>query len=148
MASPAERGAMRISLARRRRARGLATVEVLVAVAIVLMVGTIGIVSFGGTARGELRAEAADMALFLQQTRLRALELGRPIEVLLSASDRTLLAGGETHVIARDITVQPDEARLILEPSGGSDGLIVTLSKGDHSATVTLDWLTGRVAVQ
>lgn len=139
---------MRISPARRRNARGLATVEVLVAVAIVLMVGAIGIVSFGGTARGELRAEAADMALFLQQTRLRALELGRPIEVLLSASDRTLLAGGETYVIARDITVQPDEARLILEPSGGSDGLIVTLSKGDHSTTVTLDWLTGRVAVQ
>ncbi len=139
---------MRISLARRRNARGLATVEVLVAVAIVLMVGAIGIVSFGGTARGELRTEAADMGLFLQQTRLRALELGRPVEVILSASDRTLLAGGATHVIARGITIEPDEARLILEPSGGSEGLIVTLSKDDHFATVTLDWLTGRVEVQ
>ena len=139
---------MRTFQARRRAALGIATIEVLVAVAVILMVGTVGILSFGGTDRGQVRSEAADIALFLQQTRLRSLELGRPIEIRLSADNRQLQAGDLRHDFSDNITITPKEAQLILAPSGSSDGLMMTLSKGDHVAHVTLDWLTGRVLVE
>jgi len=148
MGNRAGQAVMRTYRARRRTALGIATIEVLVAVAVVLMVGTMGILTFGGNDRGDGRSEAADVALFLQQTRLRALELGRPIEIVLSADDRYLRAGDIHHDFPNDITITPDAAELILEPSGGSDGLVMTLSKGDHAANVTMDWLTGRVVVE
>lgn len=127
---------------------GLATVEVLVAVAIVLMVGTVSILTFGGNDRGQVRSEAADIALFLQQSRMRALEMGRPVEIILSADDGNLRTGAATHHFAEGIAVSPDNARLVLDPTGASDGLALTLRKGDQTAQVVLDWLTGRVMIQ
>lgn len=139
---------MRIYRARRRSTRGIATIEVLVAVAIVILIGTIGVISFGTTDKGQVRAEAAATALFLQQSRMRALELGQPVEIVLSATDRALYAGPAQFNFGRGIEVSPPEARLVLDPTGGSEGLTVMLSKGDHSADVTLDWLTGRVVIE
>ena len=137
---------MRISPDRRRAAQGVATLEVLVAVTIVVMVGTLGILTFGGTDRALVRAEAAETALFLQEVRLRALEVGRPIEILLSPEG--LNAGGIRHDFDPRIDVSPDEAQVILQPSGASGGLTISLQRDDAVATVALNWLTGQVAVE
>ena len=139
---------MRISPGKRRAHQGVATIEILVAVVIVLMVSSLGVLSFGKTDRGAIRAEAAATALFLQQTRMRSIEMGRPVEILLSAEDGTLSAGSQTHLFDTTIDVSPDAARLVLYPSGDSDGLSLDLKKGDHTARVTLNWLTGRVDVE
>lgn len=137
---------MRISPDRRRAAQGVATLEVLVAVTIVVMVGTLGILTFGGTDRALVRAEAAEAALFLQEARLRALEAGRPIEILLSPEG--LNAGGIMHDFDPRIDVNPEEAQVILQPSGASGGLTISLQRDDAVATVALNWLTGQVAVE
>lgn len=137
---------MRISPDRRRAAQGVATLEVLVAVTIVVMVGTLGILTFGGTDRALVRAEAAETALFLQEARLRALEAGRPIEILLSSDG--LNAGGIMHDFDPRIDVSPEEAQVILQPSGASGGLTISLQRDDAVATVALNWLTGQVAVE
>ena len=137
---------MRISPDRRRAAKGVATLEVLVAVTIVVMVGTLGILTFGGTDRALVRAEAAETALFLQEARLRALEAGRPIEILLSPAG--LNAGGIMHDFDPRIAVSPEEAQVILQPSGASGGLTISLQRDDAVATVALNWLTGQVAVE
>ena len=137
---------MRISPDRRRAAKGVATLEVLVAVTIVVMVGTLGILTFGGTDRALVRAEAAETALFLQEARLRALEAGRPIEILLSPAG--LNAGGIMHDFDPRIAVSPEEAQVILQPSGASGGLTIRLQRDDAVATVALNWLTGQVAVE
>lgn len=129
-------------------AKGFATVEVLVAVAVVVLIGTLSIVSFGGTDRARLNAEAAEVGLFLQEARMRALEGGRPIEIILSAKDGLLVAGPARHVFGRGITVMPEEARLVLRPSGENQGLDLTLARNDAVARIRVDWLTGKVEVR
>lgn len=134
--------------ARRGGAKGFAAVEVLVAVAIVVMIGTIAILSFGGTDRARVTTEAAEVGLFLQEARMRALEGGRPVEIVLSAKDGVLAAGSARHVFTRGITVAPEEARIVLQPSGENAGLGLTLSRDDAVAHVSVNWLTGRVEVR
>lgn len=132
----------------RTRAAGFATVEVLVAVAVVVLIGTLAILSFGGNDRARLNAEAAEVGLFLQEARMRALEGGRPIEIVLSAREGVLVAGPARHFFARGITVSPDEARVILQPSGENQGLEFTLARNDEVTRVSVDWLTGKVQVR
>jgi len=139
---------MQISPARHRRTQGFATIEVLVAVAIILMVGTIATITFGSTDRREVARGVAETALFLQETRMRALELGRPIEIVVAGDAGIIDAGGIQHRFGRGLTVTPDDARLIMQPTGQSDGLTLQLAKGDHSGQLTLDWLTGRIDIQ
>ncbi|PJI84924.1 hypothetical protein BC777_2917 [Yoonia maricola] len=139
---------MPISAARRHNARGLATVEVLVAVAIIVMIGSLAVFTLGSTDRRMVARETADISLFLQQTRMRALELGRPIEIVVVGSEGRIAAGGLQHQVTRDMVLTPDEAQLVLQPTGASDGLTLQVAKGNHIGTVTLDWLTGRVDTQ
>jgi hypothetical protein len=104
--------------------------------------------TLGSTDRREVARAAAEASLFLQETRLRALELGRPIEIVV-AGDRSLIdAGGRVHIFPAGLTISPDEARLIMQPTGQSQGLTLRLTKGDHSDAITLDWLTGRVDIE
>jgi Tfp pilus assembly protein FimT len=133
---------------RRPRARGFATVEVLVAVAVVVLISTLAILGFGGADRARLNAEAAEVGLFLQEARMRALEGGRPVEIVLSAKDGVLVAGSKRHVFRRGITVAPDEARLVLQPSGENQGLDLMLGRNAEMAHVRIDWLTGKVEVR
>ncbi|MEL6799796.1 MAG: hypothetical protein AAFO80_07950 [Pseudomonadota bacterium] len=133
---------------RRHTARGFATVEVLVAMAIFMLVGTLGIVAFGNNDRWRVASEAAEVAVFLQEARTRALDTGRPIEIRLSAEAGVLDAGGRQYRFARATEVSPEAARIVLDPTGRSEGLDLALSRDDQSATVRLDWLTGRVAVE
>jgi type II secretory pathway pseudopilin PulG len=133
---------------RRRGARGFATVEVMVAVAIVVLIGTLAFLSFGGTDRARVTAEAAEVGLFLSEARMRALEGGQPVEILLSAKDRTLAAGPARHAFSRGIDIAPEEARIVLQPSGENQGLDLTLTRDAAVAHVRIDWLTGKVEVR
>ena len=139
---------MPISASKRRRARGLATIEVLVAVAIIVLIGSLATLTLGGTDRRVVARETADISLFLQQTRLRALELGRPVEIIVNGTEGRIEAVGQRHQIARGLTLTPEEARLVLQPTGASGGLTVEVAKGNHTGAVTLDWLTGRVEIE
>lgn len=148
MGNPVEQATMPISTGRRKATHGFATIEVLVAIVVILMVGTIAVLSFGGTDRRAVALEAAETAVFLQETRLRALELGRPIEIVVTAQDGFIDAGGQQHYFARGMSVSPQQAQLILQPTGQSNGLRLEFTKGSHTAGLTLDWLTGRVDIQ
>lgn len=139
---------MPTSPARRRHTKGFATIEVLVAVVIILMIGTVATISFGGTDRRAVAREVAETALFLQETRMRALELGRPIEIVVAGTEGIIDAGGWQHQFGYGLTVTPETARLIMQPTGQSDGLTLLVAKGDHTGQLTLDWLTGRVDIQ
>ncbi|KIT15864.1 hypothetical protein [Jannaschia aquimarina] len=134
---------LRTSKARRRTTRGFATVEVLVAVAVVMFVGTIALLTFGGGDRSRVEAEAAQVALFLQQARLRALESGRAVEVAFV--DGALVAGPARHSPGNGTRIDALRGGTVIRPSGASDGLTLTVRRGEASRVVTLDWLTGRV---
>ncbi|MEM7718282.1 MAG: hypothetical protein AAF222_03705 [Pseudomonadota bacterium] len=137
-------------MARRRShsTRGYALVEVLAAMGIVVLIGTMAFLAFGNQDQRRLDADAAEVALFLQEARMRALEAGRPIEIVLSARERVLDAGGRQIAFDQGVEVTSDRTALIMSPSGSSEGLRVTLSRNEAATTVTLDWLTGRVLVR
>ena len=133
---------------RRHTAQGYALVEVLAAMSIVVLIGTMAFLAFGNQDQRRLNAEAAEVALLLQGARMRALEAGRPIEIVVSADPRVIDAGGRQFAFDRDVDVSPSSAELILSPSGASPGLALTLTRNAARKVVTLDWLTGRVVVQ
>lgn len=136
---------------RRRRShttRGFALVEVLAAVGVVVLIGTMAFLAFGNQDKRRLDAEVAQVTLLLQEARMRALEAGRPIEIVLSARELVLDAGGRQVSFDPVIEIVPERAELTLSPSGSSDGLQMTLTRNSARKTVTLDWLTGQVRVQ
>ncbi|MEM9971701.1 MAG: hypothetical protein AAF762_11480, partial [Pseudomonadota bacterium] len=152
-ASPAARVRTLISRAsvrcrRRHSAQGYALVEVLAAMGIVVLVGTLAFLAFGNQDARRVEAEAAEVALLLQEARMRALEAGRPIEIVVSSRERVLDAGGQQLAFSSGVDVSPENVEIILGPSGSSEGLALRLARGGASKTVTLDWLTGRVLVQ
>ena len=139
----------RTSPARRRAStRGFSTVEVLVALGIVLLVGTIALTSIGGLERARLRHDTAEIALILNQARLQALEHGQTVDISWSERAGELRVGRQIHVLhaGTEAEVQPTLTRI--RPSGESSGLRVTLTRGAFQSVIELDWLTGRVEVR
>ena len=132
---------------RRSGQKGFATVEVLVAVAVLVIVGTLGVLTLGNRDSAVLRSEAADVALFLQQARLRAAESGQPVAVVFDDRTNTLISDGRSHVLAPRVSGAAVPARLRISPSGENDGMTLTLAAGEVRTRVRLDWLTGRVEV-
>jgi Tfp pilus assembly protein FimT len=130
---------------RSARAKGFATIEVLVTVAIVMLIGTISILALGRSDRAVLQSDVASIALALQQARLQAAETGQPVEIEYTQDDQTLRAGVTAHTLTQGVTSPNETARIFIRPSGENEGLDLLLVVGDHSRSVELDWLTGQI---
>ena len=128
-------------------ARGFAAVEMLVTVAIVVLIGTVAIFALGRTDRAQLQDNAAEIALVLQQARLQAAETGRPVEVMYSQEERSIATPTALHEFSRGVTSSTESARVVIRPSGESEGLDLVLLSGDLTRSVELDWLTGQIRV-
>ena len=126
---------------------GYTTVEMLVALAIFLMLGTIGIAAFSGGDRAQLKADASDLALALQTARLTALESGQNIPIRVNTDQSYVEVNGRIVQFSRGVTLASDQEFLMIHPSGTSDGLRLDLQKRDNRVSVELDWLTGRVEI-
>ncbi|MEL6682948.1 MAG: hypothetical protein AAFQ09_09920 [Pseudomonadota bacterium] len=126
---------------------GFATVEVLVAVAIVVLIGTISILALGRSDRATLQSDVASIALVLQQARLQAAESGQPVLIEFSEENKTLRGGVAQHTLNRVVSSPTESARVFIRPSGENEGLNLVLVAGPHERAVELDWLTGRVRV-
>ena len=130
---------------RNGRSHGFATVEVLVTVAIVILIGSISILALGRSDQAVLQDDVAAVALALQQARLQAAETGQSVTVEYNADDLTLRAGVAEHTLSRGVTSPNDTSRFDIRPSGENDGLQLELVAGDLSRIVELDWLTGQI---
>ena len=130
---------------RRKHSGGFATVEVLVTVAIVVLIGTVSIVALGRTDRAQLNDDVASVALILQQARLQAAETGRPVEVIYSQDDRSIASPRDLYAFGRNVSSPTDSARILIRPSGENEGLDLVLEAGNHRRTVAIDWLTGQI---
>ncbi|MCY4181100.1 MAG: hypothetical protein OXD48_12665, partial [Litoreibacter sp.] len=69
-------------------------------------------------------------------------------EIVVASEQGVIDAGGAQLALPDDLRISPQSAELILQPSGGSPGLVLELSRNAARKTVSLDWLTGRVVVQ
>ena len=130
---------------RSANAKGFATIEVLVTVAIVVLIGTISILALGRSDRAALQGDVASIALALQQASLHAAETGRSVEIEYTQDSRTLRAGVTEHTLTRGVTSPNETTRIFIRPSGENEGLDLLLVAGDHSRSVELDWLTGQI---
>lgn len=130
---------------RRGAAQGFATVEILVTVAIVILIGSISILALGRSDRALLQDDLAAISLALQQARLQAAETGQPVEVAFTQDDQTLRAGVAEHVLSRGVTSPNETTRVFIRPSGENEGLTLELVAGDLTRSVQLDWLTGQI---
>ncbi len=109
---------------------GFATVEVLVTVAIVVLIGTISILALGRSDRANLQDDVASVALTLQQARLFAAESGQPVEVTYSQEQRTLTTAVSEHELMRGVTSPTPTTTIRIRPSGESEGFNLVLVGG------------------
>ncbi|MDX8349124.1 hypothetical protein SLH49_14155 [Cognatiyoonia sp. IB215446] len=115
------------------------------AVAIVVLIGTISILALGRSDRATLQNDVAEIALLLQQARLRAAETGQPVLVEYSEADRTLRTAFTAHELDRAVTSPTESTQISIRPSGENEGLNLVLVAGAHERSVELDWLTGQI---
>lgn len=130
-----------------RGTSGFAAVEMLVTVAIVVLIGTVGILVMGRSERAQLQDDVAGIALILQQARLQAAESGRPVEVLYSQPDQSLSTPTAVFEFGRGVTSTTESASILIRPSGENEGLDLVLVAGDFTRSVELDWLTGQIRI-
>lgn len=114
-------------------------------VAIVVLIGTISIFALGRTDRAQLDKDVAAIALALQQARLQAAETGQLVEIIYSQPDRSLSTPTTTLEFGRGVSSPTESARILMRPSGESEGLELVLVAGEMSRTVGVDWLTGQI---
>lgn len=130
---------------RRAHTRGIALVEVLVTITIVVMIGALSFATMGKRGPSLARAEAGEIALVLQRARMEAAERGRAVSISWDGDTQTLVAGSSTHVLRRGVEGPSEPLAITLEPTGQSTGLTLPVTAGGYRVEVTLDWLTGRV---
>lgn len=133
------------SIRRRSTARGMALIEVLVTITIVVMIGGLTFATMGNRGPSLARAEAGQIALVLQRARMEAAERGRAVEIRWDGDSQTLVAGSATHVLRRGVEGPSEPLTITLQPTGQSDGLTLPVTADGYRVDVTLDWLTGRV---
>lgn len=138
-------------------ARGLTLVELLVVLAIIGL-ALIAVPRFvAGTPSVKLRAATDEMVATLRRLHETAIRDQTTTELLLDPATRTyrLSTAAGAHalpaVVSRtDFTsaaLRPGEriARILFYPDGSASGGTIRLRHGELSASIRVDWLTGRV---
>jgi general secretion pathway protein H len=144
----------------RRRDRGFALYELILALAILGMVAAL-VVPRLARAPGpvEIRLAAEEIAALLRSDRNMALRLRKPVLTQVNVTDGIVLAGaGPGGVrIPRGVKMKFVQSSRVLAskgsgieflPDGRSSGGALTLSRQDFSYDIYVNWLTAGVRVQ
>ncbi len=135
-------------------AAGFSLIETLVAVAIVAAVLTATILPASRILeRSAVEAQASRLADFLSNVRIRAAYEGRDAIVRVDAEKRTASSrfGAISLPLEYKLTLERVARQagpireLRFSVTGASTGAVLHLRRGASSASVTIDWLTGRV---
>lgn len=138
----------------RRRHRGFSIIEVLVTVAIVASISLVAILKFEPNDFRKVRAVAHDVALSLQQARLKALETQRQVQVRYDPKSRLLTGGATPLELPSDVLLVqqgssvPTELAVLVTPLGTSKGARWALKRGSVTVLLELSWLTGRISIE
>jgi len=137
---------------------GFTLFELLIVLAISsLVVAALMTLAFGPRPAIEVRAAQSTLIATLRDARAQAISLNRPVNVNLNVNARQIGIEGSAPIslgsddlaveftTARKLTVGEGEGALIFFPDGSSTGGRVTLNRGGASASLDIDWLTGRV---
>ncbi len=139
---------------------GFTLIELLVVLLIMGALITLAPAAFHRIAPGiEMKAAAREVAGVLRQARGQAIRDNRETEVLIDTEAKVyrLGQGGRGHqlsaalqlslVTAASEQLDDTRGRIRFFPDGTSTGGRVTLSRDDRKFDITVDWLTGLVAI-
>lgn len=137
------------------RASGFTFVEMLVVLVVVaLVVALVPPLLAGGEARLQLAAAAREIAGALRETRSLAIREGRSEAFVLDGAGRFRAGAGLVHRLPEELRVSitgvaDGRARAAIRffADGSSTGGRLVLLRGERRLDVTVDWLTGRVAL-
>ena len=146
-----------LAAASARSERGFSLVELLVVVAILALAAAVMPRTFSGLGAVRLHAAADDLVDRLKQLRLDAVTSGRTTEMLFDSAalaytisgdpgSRRILNGITAIVVETPSMLAADKsARVRFFPDGSTTGATVRLTQEARSATIVVDWLTGRI---
>lgn len=121
-----------------------------VAVALVGLIGAAVLIGTRPSDRVQLRATAAALAVFIEETRLNAALHGHGIALRYSERAHSFQAGPRVLSLPEAVSVQTPGGAPIevdIRPSGESKGAVIVLNRGVAQVSLRLDWLTGAVRV-
>lgn len=143
--------------AKRRRAAGFTLIELLVVLAILALVLAIVPELFAGASSVRLRQAADGMVATLRELHAQAIRRQQTTELILDPGARRYRLSTEsearplpnvvTGVAFTTVALRPGDsvARVLFFPDGSASGGTIRLNHGELSATITVDWLSGRV---
>ena len=130
--------------------RGFTLLEMLVVLALVALIGSLGIASLQPVRQASvLQSEARALALWLEQQRGRSLtgHAPRVVQVTPAPDGRSRVTGDDRNVRLTALLPTEQAQAITFYPDGGSSGATLALTGGARTATVTVDAITGRIAV-
>ncbi len=137
--------------------RGFTLIELLVVMAVlVLVVAAMPIAFSGGFAGASLKSSARLVADELRRVRGRAIaenaEFGLAIDpqnrrFSMVPDGRAGRISGEAEIKLSDAAGKDTAATIMFFPDGSSTGGRITLTRDAQHYEITIDWLTGRIAV-
>ncbi len=145
---------------RRRAARGVSLLEMLLVVAIIAAAGLLATaVLSGGFAGMQLRSNAKEIAAQLRYTRAQALSTGQPQKFVIDPAAHTWRTVndrrgeiprklGIVFTGTRGLQARAGEGAILFFPDGASTGGRVQLNSGKAAWNVDVAWLTGEVTIK
>lgn len=145
---------------RRRRARGVSLLEMLLVVALIAAASVLAAAAFSGGVGGmQLRASAKEIAAQLRYTRTQALTTGAPQKFVIDPQAHTWQApNGRTGEVPPDLRIafigarqaQPSrgEGAIVFFADGASTGGRIQLSLRRAAWNIDVAWLTGQVKLR
>ncbi len=143
-----------------RSEHGFTLIELLVVLLIMGVLITLAPAAFQRVVPGlEMKASAREVAGLLREARGQAIRDNRETAVLIDTAAKVyrLDQGATGHELSARLDIslvtaaseRLDEARgrILFFPDGTSTGGRVTLSRDDRKFDITVDWLTGLVAI-
>lgn len=140
--------------------RGFTLIELLVVLAVMGLVIALAAPLLSTALPGtELKAAAREVAAGLRYARSQAITRNAEVEFIVDVADGRYQVSGEKEVrdlpaeleislgTARSEQLDPTTGAIRFFPDGTSTGGHIRLARGERAYRVTVEWLTGRVAI-